>query len=824
MPPTPSYQPLPLLLAAALFGILLDRWIALSAPLWGTLALAAFVLWIGAWCHTKRYAKHFALTSFLLLAVCFAVFGLRHHVFWNHFSSVDIGHFAKIDPQPAVLRGTVIEMPRYFPQPPPDPGRSFQPIERTMFTLHATALRDRADWIPVTGRVAVTLEGDQRNWHIGDNVQLIGQLSLPFPPRNPGDFDYPASLRNRRILCLFRASSVNMESGQPEFPAAMLKTKRLLEHLRRAGHANLEKSLSPETAAKASAMILGIREAVDDETIQSLQETGTYHILAISGLHIGLVAATVGFLLRFFGVSRRKTALVLIATVLVYLFLTDVRPPAIRATVLVCVVALGMFAGRPSFGMNALCGTALIVLVLNPSDLFQFGPQLSFLATGAFFWVPNAEKCWHQFRQLFEKHSQDGQSQSTDAEESQLKAVERYEPSRWPAFLLCCHLLLGIFQLVLVSLVLWLVTMPLILDRIHLFTPVALAINPLLWLPMTAALLAGFATMIFGSVPFFGEIFATLADKAFGFLFGMIDFFHDFGAFGAYLWMPGPPKWWILIFYAAFVILTFFPLRRPPAKILAIILLGWCVIGFSSGYIRDWNRLHDDRLTLSILSVGHGNCVLITTPQGKTIIYDVGCLSAPGVACDVMSRALWRQGKRHVDAVLISHPDKDHYNGLIGLTERFSIGAVLVSPDMQKILNEPQFEEKSLLQLHDTLKKRKIPLISVADGDSLARFGLSNSLILHPPNPKNDEEKATFVSLSDQRRRSILGHIFRGKKCAVAGRLGWPTCRSFFGTRKNADKNRHGSASRWEFQSGGTIFSVDDPEYLAHQCRSIHAS
>lgn len=745
LPEKIPYQPLPMLLAAAVAGILLDRLAGIPQAFWMTFSLLFLFGWSGAFFRQRQ-----VVASLLVLTLCFSVFGLRHHVYWNRFAENDLGHFARQEGAPAALRGTVSEMPRYFPEPPEDPDRVFEATERTVFTLTATELRDRADWIPVSGRVAVTVEGDRRDLHTGDRIQLFGVLSKPLGPQNPDDFDQKAMLRSRRILCLLRGSGgLSLTVLRPGPPSLL----RGLESLRRAGRENLERKLSPENAARASAMILGIREGVDEETTQRLVETGTLHILAISGLHIGLVAATVGFLLRFFGISRRITALVLIGTVLVYLFLTDVRPPAIRATVLVCVVAAAMYSGRRSLGVNSLCATALIVLALNPCDLFQFGAQLSFFATGAFFWVPSAESLWNTARRRFFKHKDE-----SDEEESKLKQVEQYEPGRWTLFLFGRRALLGAVQLFLVSLVIWGVTMPLILERVHVLTPVALAVNPLLWLPMTAALLGGFATMIFGGLPLLGDGAAVWTNLSFNLLFGMIDLFHRTGGYG---WMPGPPRWWLVGFYSAFALWTFLPLRRPPKRIIAAVLTLWIAAGFCAGYVRDFQRIRNDRLTLSVYSIGHGNCVLVTTPRGKTIVYDIGSISSPYRACDVMSRALWRLGKRSVDVVVITHPDKDHYNGLVEFSKRFRIGAVLVSPYMFEALEKAErqlaeenrtlaetppgefSEEKSLSRLRQTLAEKGIPLRIVGDGDDLASDGLPDSIFLHPPKVDFGESDST---------------------------------------------------------------------------------
>jgi competence protein ComEC len=189
--------------------------------------------------------------------------------------------------------------------------------------------------------------------------------------------------------------------------------------------------------------------------------------------------------------------------------------------------------------------------------------------------------------------------------------------------------------------------------------------------------------------------------------------------------MPGPPEWWNLGFYAVFAIFTFLPIQRPRRRILLSALLVWILLGIGAGYYRDFERLQNDRLTLTVLSIGHGNSVLITTPEKRTIICDSGNMNSPRYVADSMSRSLWRLGKTHIDAILISHPDNDHFNGVSLLAERFSIGSVLISPYFG--------DEPLWLLLKEKLEERKIPIRIIGEGDDLTEYGLPDSIILHPP-------------------------------------------------------------------------------------------
>jgi competence protein ComEC len=736
------YQPLAPLFASAVLGILFDRLTGLSGNFWLLLFLVTFFCWLIVFLW-----KHSLISTFCLLIFCFSFFGFWHHVHWNYFFENDLGYYAPQVGEPVALQGSIVEMPRYFPKPPVDFGKIFESSERTFFTLRAERLRDKTDWLPVSGYVQVIVTGDWRELRIGDSIQIFGTLSKPAPPQNPGDYDYAGTLRGRRILCVIHISTRKaisvLKIGNPSIV-------RFWEKIRRVCQANLQHRTSSDVSPLVAAMILGIREGVDEETSQNLIETGTMHILAISGLHVALVAAIVAGILNLLGVSQRWCAVIIFITVLVYLFLTDIQTPAIRSTVLICIVSLAVFLNRRPFAVNTLCATALVVLLLNPSELFQFGAQLSFVATGAFFWIPGT----NTFRKLIfgEEEIDDKTKQKKGGN------IEFFETKRWLLIQFLQYFFRKITILFLISLVIWGISMPLILERIHLFTPVAVLVNPLLWIPLTASMAGGFGTMIFGNIPLLGDIFGWFTDISFRGLFGMIAFFQHLGG---HYWVPGPPVWWNFVFYSVFALLTFLPIRRPSPRWLAVLLSFWIVVGFSYGYVRDFNRYKNDRLTFSVFSIGHGNCVLVTTSQKKTFIFDAGCISSPRRAADVLSRAVWRLGKIKIDAVIISHPDSDHYNGAAILADRFYIGAVFVSPYMfeplkiiqrelveRKIsfdqLEENEFKEQRLLiEFRDKLETKKIPIIEVGDGDSLLEWGFPNSIFLHPPKTDFSERENT---------------------------------------------------------------------------------
>lgn len=726
------YQPLPPLLFAAIVGILADRFLALPILFWVLLCFAA----LAAWHFVRRYP--------LILIACTACFGLWHHDHWYRFAGNDIGCYAvptaSLAPSalvhPAALRGTVAEMTRFYAKPPPLPGEVFETSDKTVFTLHAEQLRDGKNWITVSGNVLVTIFADCRDLRVGDRLQLFGELAQPSKPSNYGDFNYSDYLRGHRTLALLRCPDKTAVTllNSPRF-----SVNRLLESVRRTGLDNLQRHLSPQMIPTAEAMIFGVRESVDEEIRQDMMETGTFHVLSISGLHVVLIAGIAAGFLRVMQFSRRKTAAVMIVFVLFYLFLTDVRPPAIRAAALTCSVAVSLFVSRPLSAKNGLCASALIVLLINPSELFQFGAQLSFIATGSVLWMPGYVRLKAHFYP----------STPTDEDLRMLQDIERVETTSWRWLRWTQKRFRQCVEIFLFSVIIWLFSMPLLLSNINLFTPVAILVNPLLWLPLAAAMFFGFMTSMLGQIPLVGSVLGIGADWSFWFMLEMIAWFQRLGG---HYWVPGPPGWWNLGFYSVFAVLTFAPVKRPHWKILLTALIVWILIGIGAGYYRDIERLRSDRLTLTVLSIGHGNSVLITTPEKRMIICDAGNIASPRYVADSMSKSIWRFGKTHIDAILISHPDNDHLNGIALLTERFSIGAVLISP----YFGEPH-RESPWGQLRETLEAKQIPIQIIGDGDDLSEYGLPDSMILHPP-------KRGFVERENTNATSL---VLRVEHCGI---------------------------------------------------------
>ena len=480
-----------------------------------------------------------------------------------------------------------------------------------------------------------------------------------------------------------------------------LSPRRLLDGVRTAGTQLLQRHLDGRQAALASAVLLGAREELDENQRQAFMETGTVHLLAVSGLHVGILAGAVLILLRRAPIPRLLALLSVALLAIFYMLLTDARPPIIRATILIVAVCWGLYLRRLPMAYNSLATAGLVVLAINPAELFQAGAQLSFLAVGALIWFA---PWW-----TGPTHEPDRLQRLIDENRS------------WPSWTV---LVVGRFfrRMIVASAVISLVTLPLVMARFHIFAPIGILMNAVLWIPMAVALTTGFATLVFGSIlPPLGELFGGCCNGSLALLESAVGAAQRVP--GGHYWVPGPAEWWLWGFYGGLGVLAMLPRRIVPSHWCVALVAGWTAVGLLPAWLPD----DDSRLDATFLAMGHGCAVILELPSGQTVLYDAGRLTSPEAGTRSIAAVLWSRGITHLDAVVLSHPDLDHYNALPGLLRQFSVGVVYVSPVM--------FEQQSgaLNALAEAIRESGIPLQEIRAGDRLPGGPDCSIEVLHPP-------------------------------------------------------------------------------------------
>ncbi len=213
----------------------------------------------------------------------------------------------------------------------------------------------------------------------GDLMLLHAAPAAFTNPGNPFEFDYKSFMlkKGARYYAFIRGSSV-LETLRPE--RRTLKEKALITG-KKISQLYTELGLDPQNAALLSALTLGQKEMVDDTLREDFSKAGVMHVMAVSGLHAGVVSMFVYSMLFFLG-RRLKTLRVIISIVVLwgFAFITGLPPSVERASLMFSFLHAGKLLKRPANSLNSILAAAFIMLIIKPSDITTLSFQLSFSA------------------------------------------------------------------------------------------------------------------------------------------------------------------------------------------------------------------------------------------------------------------------------------------------------------------------------------------------------------------------------------------------------------------------------------------------------------
>jgi ComEC/Rec2-related protein len=218
--------------------------------------------------------------------------------------------------------------------------------------------------------------------NIGDELALFGTVQPIEVPRNPGEFDMRAYLARRDVKSLFIVRYP--ENGRILAPGSGFSVLRAAAHSREWMQRILSRDIenSPDVVGLICGTALGLRHQTRDDIEEPFQQTGTLHLFAVAGLHVGIVARllwTVAMVLRL----PRKTATALIIPLLFfYAAITGLHTASVRAAVMSALLLGGIFFDRKVLALNSLAAAAFLILLFDSNQLFTSGFQLSFAVVG----------------------------------------------------------------------------------------------------------------------------------------------------------------------------------------------------------------------------------------------------------------------------------------------------------------------------------------------------------------------------------------------------------------------------------------------------------
>jgi competence protein ComEC len=504
----------------------------------------------------------------------------------------------------------------------------------------------------------------------GDRVRVWAALRAVSGYEDPGVEPAEVWARHEDLAAVGTVKSAQLLTVEP----AAGVTARVRSWARRAIARYVDRG---QEESLVRAMVLGDRAGLDDRTAEAFRVSGTYHVLALSGAQVALVAGLVVAAVRALRGSPALQAVLGGGVAVLYAAFVGGDVPVVRAS-LMAVVLLGGRALDLDADLGNLLGLAALVLLLHrPSNVTDVGFQLSFGAT---------------------------------------LALVVLAP---PLSVGLPHLPFGIERALAASLAVQAALLPLLALHFHRIAPAGLVLN-LLAVPLSSAvLLAGLVVLVCAAaltiaaraagVVAWWAAHALLRSSELGLVVPGLD---------PRVPAPSVLAWCVLAVGLAFVVRA-----RRGAGLLLIALGALFVLAGPAP------RGVDGRLHLTVLDVGQGDAIVVRSPTGRVLLVDCGGASEGrfDLGETVVAPFLWSLAVRRIDSIVLSHAHPDHVGGAPFLVRAFAVGDVWEGP--------APTADKSYERLDDALRASGVPRRSVARGVSLDWDGARLSVLGPAPRP-----------------------------------------------------------------------------------------
>ncbi|WP_017755852.1 DNA internalization-related competence protein ComEC/Rec2 [Calidifontibacillus oryziterrae] len=506
--------------------------------------------------------------------------------------------------------------------------------------------------------------------HIGMSCRFTGHLNEPRTARNFYAFDYKQYLFHKHIHWTLTPNRI-----LPSQCSAVESNHYLLQKWRSNQLSFIKENFPEKTVGIVQALIFGERDEISLIVLDHFQKFGIIHLLAISGLHVGLVVAASYYVLIRIGVTREDSFNILLLSLPLYIVITGAAPSVVRACLMTLLFLLSLKFKAKISPLDALSLAFLIMIAINPYYIFEIGFQLSFLVSFAL--IVSAAFIFS----LYESRIQ---------------------------------------QLLAVTMVAQLVSVPLLLYYFYEISLLSLPLN-IIFVPFISLIIlplsfiAYFAYILFEPI---GVIItmalAVILDASYFFLEVVDNYVPLTLRFGK-------PRVWLLALYYGVIIFFLLgwekhkrisKLKREILLLLFLFLYHW------------WSPHMSSNGLLTMIDVGQGDSILIELPYRKGVyLIDTGGRTSFeqqdwekqeksfDIGEDIVTPYLKARGIRTINKLVLTHGDADHIGGARSVINYVKVNEVVIG------LGEIDNEEK---QLYKYFKDQNIPITQVKNGNGWA--------------------------------------------------------------------------------------------------------
>ena len=531
----------------------------------------------------------------------------------------------------------------------------------------------------------------------GMHVRLEGMLVLPELPRNPGQF-------NRRIYESGKKIDFYLENPTVlEVKEQRSGAREVVEIWKTEMMNRCEKIYPDEEAGILEAMLFGEKSELSGDIKELYQAAGISHVLVISGLHISLLALAVAGVLRRLGFPMPVWVILSVGVLAGYGILIGQPTTAVRALLMFFVLQGARLLGRSYDLLSALAFAGILMLLDNPDLILDGGCRLSFCAViGVGWYVSEKNKI---FRSIGEKEKR--KNRGKGGKGSNAGAILENIRAGW---------------------YLWLFTLPVMLDTFYQVSVVGILWN-LVAIPLLPVIIAsgGLGVVLAGWSIFLGSLAGSPA-------YGMLQLYQEIGNISEKLpvgmWTPGQPSkpviagYYLVIFLLVLVekqlikrekrwkIRKIFPGMELCSMLLLLLLMA-----------HPWQQ----REKITFLDVGQGDASLLQS-GGQTLLLDGGSTSQKNVGTYVILPYIKQQGISCLEAIVLTHTDQDHINGVTEVLEEGKKGWLTVKNLMYPYWMEGTEQGKQLKKLAE---EAGASCRKIRAGDRLT-IGKAEAVVLYP--------------------------------------------------------------------------------------------
>ncbi|MBU9713384.1 DNA internalization-related competence protein ComEC/Rec2 [Evansella tamaricis] len=534
----------------------------------------------------------------------------------------------------------------------------------------------------------------------GSKCHIKGTLKIPHPAGNPYGFNYGSYLKHQGIHWILQGEvkkdSCSFENGT--------FLSRNIHQLRKHGITTLKKMENQETAAMMIALVYGDRSFIPQERLSDYQKLGILHLLAVSGLHVGLVTFSLYYFLVRLGLTREKASILLILILPFYIMIAGGAPSVARASVMCMIFLFFSIWKKKVTALTILSLVCISLLIYDPYLIFHLGFQLSFLTS---------------FALLVSNRLLNGKN--------------------------------NMVILLKVTFVAQLISLPLTLYHFFEVSLLTLPVN-LLFIPFISMFflpLSFFTVFLLQVIPFMGEVSFYLAANLLEIMHSIMDFILSSNGLMVVFGQPSPT---MMIFLFIVILMLFFALDQRKKNLTSwsvLLLLFLLCLQVALPYLRPHG-------VVTVLDVGQGDSIVIELPYRKSIyVIDTGGIMVWGEEGDVkdgpgkrvIEPFLKGNGIGKIDRLILTHGHIDHAGEACYLSKRFKIEEVLY-PVSEKIPEEVKGQLECTYENSKSWKWTK-------EGDHW-EDGSQTFFVLNPAGNEKNENDRSIVILAIIEGISIL--------------------------------------------------------------------